>query len=130
MMRRLEKKSKQSLKEVPFADKAQKYIHVLPFNTIVFLIFFQAKADVRRDYGAFIASKYYKSHITSCEKTPCIFFLPSHFPPKKPRLFSNASINILCTAAKLDLCLPHTKKEPCLTWDFLTPSKMSVFAEK
>ena len=46
------------MKEVPFADKAQKYIHVLPFNTIVFLIFFQAKADVRRDYGAFIASKY------------------------------------------------------------------------
>lgn len=46
-------KSKQSLKEVPFADKS-----VLLFNTIVFLFLLQAKADVRRDYGAFIASKY------------------------------------------------------------------------
>ena len=57
-------KSKQSLKEVPFADKS-----VLLFNTIVFLFSsLQAKADVRRDYGAFIASKY---RFRSAKKTAC-----------------------------------------------------------
>ena len=112
-------------------QQEQKYIHVLPFNTIVFLIFFSRPKPM---YGGIMELSLQvsitRATLQVVKKHHAFFFCPVIFRQKNQGFFQMLRSTFCCTAAKLDLFLLHTKNEPCLTWDFLTPSKMSVFAEK
>ena len=64
------------------------------------------------------------------KKHHAFFFCPVIFRQKTQGFFQMLRSTFVAQPQNLTCFYVTQKKEPCLTWDFLTPSKMSVFAEK